>query len=48
MNEHWPGICAAAALIGLLFCIIRYKVHAFVALLAVSLFLGFAAGLPPA
>ena len=48
MNEHWPGICAAAALIGLLVCIIRYQVHAFIALLGVSLFLGFAAGLPPA
>jgi H+/gluconate symporter-like permease len=48
MNDHWPGICAAAALIGLLVCIIRYQVHAFVALLGVSLFLGFAAGLPPA
>jgi Gnt-I system low-affinity gluconate transporter len=48
MNDLWPGICAAAALIALLVCIIRYKVHAFIALVLVSLGLGFAAGLPPA
>src|SRR5947209_8118526 len=48
MNEHWPGICAAAALMALLVLVIRYRVHAFVALLVVSLALGLAAGLPPA
>src|SRR5438477_2409438 len=47
MNELWPGICAAAALIALLVLIIRYHVHAFIALLIVSLGLGLAAGLPP-
>ncbi len=48
MNEHWPGICAALALIALLVLVIRLRVHAFVALLVVSLALGLAAGLPPA
>src|SRR5438094_4328951 len=48
MNEHWPGMCAAAALMALLVLVIRYRVHAFVALLVVSLALGLAAGLPPA
>ena len=48
MNDHWPGICAAAALIALLFLIMRYQVHAFIALFIVSLGLGLAAGLPPA
>lgn len=48
MNEYWPGICAAAALIALLILVIRYHVHAFIALLVVSLGLGLAAGLPPA
>src|ERR1043166_405825 len=48
MNDLWPGICAAAALIALLVCIIRYQVHAFIALFLVSIGLGLAAGLPPA
>src|SRR5438309_2838960 len=48
LNEHWPGICAAAALVTLLVLVIRYHVHAFAALLIVSLGLGLAAGLPPA
>lgn len=48
MNELWPGLCAAAALIALLVLVIHYRVHAFLALLLVSLGLGFAAGLPPA
>jgi Gnt-I system low-affinity gluconate transporter len=48
MNEHWPGICAAAALLALLVLVIRFKVHAFVALLVVSLALGLAAGSTPA
>ena len=48
LHHHWPGLCAAAALIALLVCIIRYHVHAFIALFVVSLGLGLAAGLPPA
>jgi gluconate transporter len=48
MNEHWSGICATVALIALLVLVIRYHVHAFIALLVVSLGLGLAAGLPPA
>ncbi len=48
MHDHWPGLCAAAALMALLVLIIRYHVHAFIALLVVSLGLGLAAGLPPA
>jgi gluconate transporter len=47
INLHWPGICAAASLIALLILVIRYQVHAFLALLVVSVALGFAAGLPP-
>lgn len=47
MDDLWPGLCAAAALIALLVLIIRYQVHAFVALFVVSLGLGLAAGLPP-
>jgi gluconate transporter len=43
----WPAVCAAAALALLLVLIICFKVHAFVALLVVSLALGLAAGLPP-
>jgi H+/gluconate symporter-like permease len=43
----WPAICTAAALAALLVLIIRYRYQAFVALLAVSLGLGLAAGLPP-
>jgi gluconate transporter len=45
--ELWPGFCALAALGVLLVLIIRYQVHAFAALLLVSLGLGLAAGLPP-
>jgi Gnt-I system low-affinity gluconate transporter len=48
LNDLWPGLCAAAALIALLVLIIRYHVHAFIALLVISLGLGLAAGLPPA
>lgn len=48
MNDPWPGICAALALIALLVLIIRYHVHAFIALLLVSFGLGLAAGLSPA
>src|SRR5437667_9258909 len=48
MNDLWPGLCAAAALIALLVLIIRYRVHAFIAMFVVSLGLGLAAGLPPA
>src|SRR6185295_17769164 len=44
----WPAVCTAAALVLLLVLIIRWKVHAFVALLVVSLAAGLAAGLPPA
>ncbi len=47
LNEYWPGICAAAAIAGLLILVIRYKLHAFIALVGVSLMLGLAAGLPP-
>src|SRR5436190_13980537 len=43
----WPALCTAIALVVLLVLIIRYKFQAFVALLAVSLGLGLAAGLPP-
>src|SRR5262249_48996559 len=48
MDDLWPGLCAAAALIALLVLIIRYHVHSFIALFVVSLGLGLAAGLPPA
>lgn len=47
MNDCWPGICAGAALLALLVAVIRYQMHAFSALLLVSLGLGLAAGLPP-
>jgi len=47
INDHWPGICAAAALVALLVLVIRYRVHAVIALFVVSLGLGWAAGLPP-
>src|SRR5262245_38473709 len=43
----WPAVCAAVALLFLLTLIIRWKVHAFLALLLVSLGLGLAAGLRP-
>ncbi|MCI0463225.1 MAG: GntP family permease [Gemmataceae bacterium] len=43
----WAAICCAAALVLLLVLIIRWKVHAFLALLLVSLGMGLAAGLPP-
>lgn len=48
VNHHWPGICAAAALIALLVLVIRYQVHAVIALFVVSLGLGLAVGLAPA
>ncbi|MSQ97376.1 MAG: hypothetical protein EXR98_22875 [Gemmataceae bacterium] len=48
IHNHWPGICATTALIALLVLIIRYHVHAFIALFVVSLGLGLAAGLAPA
>jgi gluconate transporter len=48
IHNHWPGICAATALIALLVLIIRFHVHAFIALFVVSLGLGLAAGLAPA
>lgn len=47
MNTAWPALCTAAALVLLLVLIIRYKLHAFLALLVVSLLLGLASGLPP-
>src|SRR6266545_3926154 len=43
----WPAVCAGAALVLLLGLIMRWKVHAFLALLLVSLGLGLAAGLRP-
>lgn len=48
LQTYWPGLGAAAALVALLVLVIRYHVHAFIALLGVSLGLGLAAGLPPA
>jgi gluconate transporter len=47
MTTLWPAICTAAALVLLLFLIIRWQLQAFVALLVASLALGLAAGLPP-
>ncbi len=47
MSDPWLGVCAATALVILLLLIIRGQVHAFLALLLVSLGLGLAAGLPP-
>ncbi len=47
LHTHWPGICAAGALIALLVLIIRYQVHAFIALFGISLGLGLAGGLGP-
>lgn len=47
-SQLWLGLCAAAALLLLLALVIRWRVHAFLALLLVSLGLGLAAGLPPA
>ena len=48
MHDLWPGLCAAAALIALLVLVIRWQMHAFLALFLVSLGLGLIAGLPPA
>ena len=48
MNDLWPGLCAAAALIALLALVMRWQMHAFLALFVVSLGLGLAAGLAPA
>jgi gluconate transporter len=47
MTDSWPAWCTAAALVLLLILIIRFKLHAFAALLVVSLGLGLAAGLTP-
>jgi Gnt-I system low-affinity gluconate transporter len=47
MNELWPALCTVLALLLLLTLIMRYQVHAFAALLAVSLGLGLAAGMDP-
>jgi GntP family gluconate:H+ symporter len=46
-SNAWPALCTVAALVGLLILIVRFRVHAFAALLAVSVGLGLAAGLPP-
>jgi GntP family gluconate:H+ symporter len=48
LNNHWPGLCAASSLVALLVLVIRFKVHAFLALLVVSMGLGLVAGLAPA
>jgi Gnt-I system low-affinity gluconate transporter len=47
MHDVWLGLCAFLALAGLLVLVIRVQMHAFAALLVVSLGLGLAAGLPP-
>jgi gluconate transporter len=47
-SNAWPALCTGLALVVLLILIIRFQVHAFAALLAVSVGLGLAAGLPPA
>lgn len=47
MNDAWPALCTALALVVLLVLIIRYKLQAFVALVVVSIGLGLAAGMPP-
>jgi gluconate transporter len=47
LEGGWLGLCAALALAVLLLLVIRGQVHAFIALLLVSLGLGLAAGLPP-
>src|SRR5262249_55212139 len=47
MNQFWPALCTALALVVLLVLIIRYQMQSFVALLVVSLGLGLAAGMPP-
>lgn len=46
-GEVLPGLLALTALAALLLLIIRYQMHAFAALLVVSLGLGLAAGQPP-
>jgi H+/gluconate symporter-like permease len=48
MIELWPALCTGLALLLLLVFIIRYEMHPFAALLAVSLGLGLATGMPPA
>ena len=48
MHDLWPGLCALVALAVLLLLVIRWQVHAFVALFLVSLDLGLAAGMSPA
>ncbi|MCI0638136.1 MAG: GntP family permease [Gemmataceae bacterium] len=47
MDSFWPALCTLLALVFLLVLIIRYQMHAFAGLLAVSLGLGLAAGLSP-
>jgi gluconate transporter len=48
LGELWPALCTALALVMLLILIMRFQVHAFAALLVVSLGLGLAAGMTPA
>ncbi|MCI0378372.1 MAG: GntP family permease, partial [Gemmataceae bacterium] len=47
MDSYWPALCTLLALVLLLVLIIRFQMHAFASLLAVSLGLGLAAGLSP-
>src|SRR5207253_1369059 len=47
MNDLWPVLCTALALVLLLILIMRFQMHAFAGLLIVSLGLGLAAGLEP-
>ncbi len=47
MDDPWLGLCAVVALGGLLLLVMRVRMHAFIALLLVSLGLGLAAGLSP-
>jgi gluconate transporter len=48
MIEIWPALCTGLALVLLLVLIIRWRLHAFVGLLVVSLGLGLATGMEPA
>jgi gluconate transporter len=47
MAEAWPAVCTVAALAVLLVLIIRFQLHAFAALLVVSLALGLATAMRP-
>jgi gluconate transporter len=47
MDDRWLGLCAVLALAGLLLLVIRVRMHAFAALVLISLALGLAAGLRP-